>query len=52
MAHPEVLADYRVHAGSMLHTTTEIQDHKNDLVRDLKQRHPWVDVPLKGEYGS
>jgi GT2 family glycosyltransferase/glycosyltransferase involved in cell wall biosynthesis len=52
MALPEVLADYRVHAASMLHTTTEIQDHKNDLVRDLKRRHPWVDVPLKGEYGS
>ena len=24
----------------------------DDLVRDLKRRHPWVDVPLKGEYGS
>ena len=49
---PEVLADYRVHAGSMLHTTTEIQDHKNDLIADLKRRHPWIDVPLKGEYGT
>jgi glycosyltransferase involved in cell wall biosynthesis len=49
---PELLADYRVHAGSMLHTTTEIQDHKNDLIADLKQRHPWIDVPLKGEYGT
>ena len=49
---PEILADYRVHAASMLHTTTEVQDHKNDLVRDLKRRHPWVDVPLKGEYGT
>ena len=49
---PEVLADYRVHAASMLHTTTEIQDHKNDLIADLKQRHSWIDVPLKGEYGT
>ncbi len=49
---PDVLADYRVHAASMLHTTTEIQDHKNDLIADLKRRHSWIDVPLKGEYGS
>ena len=46
---PEVLADYRVHKNSMLHTTTEIQDHKNDLVADLKRRHPWLDVPKKEE---
>jgi hypothetical protein len=48
----DVLADYRVHAASMLHTTTEIADHKNDLVRDLKRRHAWVDIPMKGEYGT
>ena len=47
-----VLADYRVHGASMLHTTTEIADHKNDLVRDMKRRHGWVDVPMKGEYGT
>jgi glycosyltransferase involved in cell wall biosynthesis len=52
IAVPDVLADYRVHAQSMLHTTTEIQDHKNDLIADLKRRHGWIDVPLKGEYGS
>ncbi len=52
LAVPELLADYRVHAASMLHTTTEIQDHKNDLIADLKRRHAWIDVPLKGEYGS
>jgi glycosyltransferase involved in cell wall biosynthesis len=52
LAVPDVLADYRVHAKSMLHTTTEIQDHKNDLVADLRRRHPWIDVPLKHEYGS
>jgi glycosyltransferase involved in cell wall biosynthesis len=46
---PEVLADYRVHRQSMLHTTTEIRDHKNDLIADLQQRHPWLDVPKKEE---
>jgi glycosyltransferase involved in cell wall biosynthesis len=46
---PDVLADYRVHKGSMLHTMTEIRDHKNDLVADLKRRHPWLDVPKKEE---
>ena len=42
---PDVLADYRVHAKSMLHTTTEVQDHKPDLVADLTRRHPWLDLP-------
>jgi GT2 family glycosyltransferase/glycosyltransferase involved in cell wall biosynthesis len=46
---PEILADYRVHRASMLHTMTEIRHHKNDLVADLKRRHPWVDVPRKDE---
>jgi glycosyltransferase involved in cell wall biosynthesis len=41
----EVLADYRVHAKSMLHTTTEVQDHKPDLIADLTSRHPWLDLP-------
>lgn len=45
----DVLADYRVHAASMLHTMTEIRDHKNDLVEDLTRRHPWLDVPRKDE---
>jgi glycosyltransferase involved in cell wall biosynthesis len=46
---PETLADYRVHRNSMLHTTTEVRDHKNDLVADLTRRHPWLDVPKKDE---
>jgi hypothetical protein len=36
----------------MLHTMTEVQDHKNDLVADLKRRHPWLDVPRKEEHGT
>jgi len=46
---PEVLADYRVHRQSMLHTTTEVSDHKNDLVNDLQRRHSWLDIPKKEE---
>jgi glycosyltransferase involved in cell wall biosynthesis len=45
----DVLADYRVHRQSMLHTTTEVRDHKNELIADLTRRHPWVDVPKKEE---
>jgi glycosyltransferase involved in cell wall biosynthesis len=41
---PEVLADYRVHRASMLHTTTEVHDHKHELVADLTQRHQWLDI--------
>jgi glycosyltransferase involved in cell wall biosynthesis len=41
---PEILADYRVHRASMLHTTTEVHDHKRDLVADLTARHPWLDI--------
>jgi glycosyltransferase involved in cell wall biosynthesis len=44
MATPEVLADYRVHTQSMLHTTTEVQDHKGDLIDDLMRRHSWLDL--------
>ncbi len=41
---PEVLAEYRVHRASMLHTTTEVHDHKRELVADLMARHPWLDI--------
>lgn len=41
---PEVLAEYRVHSGSMLHTTTEIPANKQHLVADLQQQHPWIRV--------
>jgi glycosyltransferase involved in cell wall biosynthesis len=41
---PEILADYRVHRASMLHTTTEVHDHKRELVADLTKRHPWLDI--------
>jgi hypothetical protein len=41
---PDILADYRVHRASMLHTTTEVHDHKRDLVAELTARHSWLDI--------
>jgi hypothetical protein len=41
---PEILADYRVHASSMLHTTTDVSEHKRELVDDMNRRHPWLDL--------
>jgi glycosyltransferase involved in cell wall biosynthesis len=49
IAVPDILADYRVHKQSMLHTMTEIRDHKGDLIADIKRRHPWLDVSKKAE---
>jgi glycosyltransferase involved in cell wall biosynthesis len=39
-----ILAEYRVHSGSMLHTTTERKANKQKLVADLRQRHKWLVV--------
>jgi glycosyltransferase involved in cell wall biosynthesis len=39
---PEVLAEYRVHAGSMLRTSTDLADNKRSLIADMRARHPWV----------
>jgi glycosyltransferase involved in cell wall biosynthesis/GT2 family glycosyltransferase len=41
---PNVLAEYRVHGGSMLHTMTEVFDHRQNLVEDMRRRHPWLDL--------
>jgi glycosyltransferase involved in cell wall biosynthesis len=41
---PEVLADYRVHSKSMLHTMIRNQDNQERLGAELNQRHPWLDV--------
>ncbi len=46
---PDILADYRVHKNSMLHTMTELRDHKGDLIEDIKRRHPWVDVSKQAD---
>ncbi|MCU0524019.1 MAG: glycosyltransferase [Elainella sp. Prado103] len=39
---PEILARYRVHPKSMLHTTTHQQRNLHRLIVDMKQRHPWL----------
>jgi len=41
---PEVLADYRVHAHSMLRTVTQSAEREGVLVEDLTHRHPWLDL--------
>jgi GT2 family glycosyltransferase len=39
-----VLAEYRVHDGSMLRTVTELAGNKRLLVDDMQRRHPWLTV--------
>jgi glycosyltransferase involved in cell wall biosynthesis len=39
---PEVLGEYRVHAGSMLRTLTDVADNKRALIADMRRRHGWV----------
>lgn len=41
---PERLGRYRVHEGSMLRTSTDLQRNKEMLVEDLRRRHPWSRV--------
>ena len=40
----EVLADYRAHDQSMLHTSTDVKTNKIALIGDMKKRHPWLDM--------
>ena len=40
----EPLAEYRVHRGSMLRTTTELADTKPRVVADMQRRHPWLSL--------
>ena len=44
---PEVLAEYRVHRGSMIHTQTEQRGNKRALVEDMERRHPWLRIAGK-----
>jgi glycosyltransferase involved in cell wall biosynthesis len=41
---PEILAEYRVHAQSMLRTVTEAAENKRRLLEDMERRHPWLRV--------
>jgi glycosyltransferase involved in cell wall biosynthesis len=40
----EVLAEYRVHRASMLHTATDVADNKPLLVADMEGRHGWLSI--------
>ena len=44
---PEVLADYRVHAESMLRVQTDVNRNKQALIADMESRHPWIDMAGK-----
>jgi len=38
------LADYRVHATSMLHQVTDRLEVKHRVIQRIEQRHPWLSV--------
>jgi glycosyltransferase involved in cell wall biosynthesis len=38
----EVLVQYRVHRGSMLHTTTDGAANKQRLIANMQRRHSWI----------
>ena len=41
---PAVLAEYRVHGGSMLHTRTDVAANKAALIDTLERNHPWLRI--------
>ena len=41
---PEAVALYRVHAGSMLNTRTDTDESLPEVVRAIREAHPWVRV--------
>ena len=45
---PEVLAEYRVHEASMLHTATDVTDNKPKVIGELERRHAWLSIPYRG----
>ncbi len=47
VAVPQILAEYRVHKASMLHTATDIAENKRALIRELQQRHAWLAIPYQ-----
>ena len=44
---PEILAEYRVHAGSMLRTSTDRARNKRAVIRQLEERHPWMTIDFR-----
>jgi GT2 family glycosyltransferase len=49
---PEVLADYRVHTQSMLHTVMQVEDNENRRAVELMRRHPWLDLRITPRLGG
>ncbi len=45
---PEILADYRVHARSMLRTLEQERDNELRLISELERRHPWLAILPEG----
>jgi len=43
---PEILARYRSHGASMLRTVTNTEEHINEIITDMKQRHDWLELRL------
>jgi glycosyltransferase involved in cell wall biosynthesis/SAM-dependent methyltransferase len=44
---PEVLAEYRVHAASMLRTSTDQLCNKRLVIRQLEDRHGWMSIDFR-----
>ncbi len=42
---PEILAEYRLHDTSMLHTQTDIRENKLRVIEELRARHAWLSIP-------
>jgi hypothetical protein len=45
---PEILAEYRLHGGSMLHTLTDIPANKLRVIEQFRARYPWASIPYNG----
>ena len=45
---PEILAEYRLHSTSMLHTQTDVPENKVHVIEQLKARHRWLSIPYNG----
>ncbi|SFQ25760.1 glycosyltransferase [Variovorax sp. 770b2] len=41
---PQTLAEYRVHAASMLKSETTVPENYRRLIETFKKRHPWVSL--------
>lgn len=46
------LAYYRVHSESMLRTTTDTHDNKQELIGTMQRLHPWLQISTPPEAGS